>query len=677
MLRRVFGLLVAACWFGCEQPVSSPPLAAEQASEALRLHRPSWPRIHKRRHPHKFWRDRCEPGERAPSCGWTHFDDGLSGANGRVMFDPRAPGVVYASSGRMVWQSVDGGETWRAQGVVDGGVTRLGIAGDDPNDVLASLFSGLAHSNDAGKTWRRLALNGLPVGMIESAPSQPLRVYASVSGAPLLTSQDGGYSWDASAYNFPRGLTVSVSIDPRDANNLTVAVRALNPEVGQIDDGVLVRSVDGGAKWTTVYSGQGFVTDLQRCAANPDRLLAAFNAGIARSDDNGVTWSLVPGSPAVNYGVAINPRDCDEYYALPGQVGPRRTRDGGATFSEPLVEGLEVTKTGTFPGTLVVDPNDSAHVILATHGGFYASHDAGEHWSAIPAMLNMVVTSLAVSPRDPGRLWLSSWGSGVWTRDSLAAPWQRVTLPRLEVDYSLRIGLDPFAQGRVFVGVDGGMASSPDGLSFERHPDVHGGAFAIAYDPSDPQVAYLGTQVLGIYKTPDGGQTWQLSNGALTPWPTTAGATIDVRALAIDPQATSRVFAGTNGRGIYRSDDAGQSWQQLLAATSMTECLSLVGGSLYACLSGVQRSDDGGATWIDDSAGLTTLSVHNLLFDAPSGTLYVTTSDGVFRKPPGANEWQPFEVECLSGAGAVAIVEDGAGRWLVVGSGGGVRAHKL
>lgn len=683
MKQAVWSLGVATL-MACQQPTSSaPPPSAAVTSAALHgaPQRCAWlppPRHHR---PHKPWREPCAPATPPTSCGWKPYDTGLSGANGFVRFDPRAPNIVYAASGGSVWQSSDGGETWHAQGQLDAGATDLDFPAGDATEVLAATQSGLQQSHDAGKTWSQVALRGLAIGPLASAPSQPLQVYAAVNTNLLLASIDGGYSWSASAYGYPHGYTYGVSVDPNDARTVLAVVRDTAPGGTQIGGGAIVRSSDGGATFTGVFSSSEWLLGLSRCPANPSVLAVPTQDGVLRSDDAGTTWTLEPidmGLPGT-YGVVFNPQNCDEFYALQGSVGPLRTSDGGKTFSDPLIEGLDADVIGDFPGSMAIDPSDTQHLIIANHAGFFASHDRGEHWALIPAMTHFTVASLVVSPRDPSQVWLASFGSGVWTRTGSSSPWQRVPHDRLAADYAVQIGVDPFPTGRVLVGANATIFFSPDGQQFQP-TQIGSVAQALAFDPNDPQVMYAGTQTLGFVKSSDGGASWHDSNGDLQPWSLPPFNEIDVRAIAIDPDDSQRLFATTNGGGVLRSQDAGASWQRVLTGQQLSECLLLIpggAGELYVCLGGVQHSTDGGDTWSDVSAGLTTLGVSQIVRDADSGTLYATTGDGVFRLQPGAAEWTAFENDCLQSAHEAAIVSDANGRSLIVGAGGSVYAHPL
>jgi hypothetical protein len=292
----------------------------------------------------------------------------------------------------------------------------------------------------------------------------------------------------------------------------------------------------------------------------------------------------------------------------------------------------------------------------------------------------MVVRALSDSPLDPGHLWLASWGSGVWQRRSSTQPWERVPVRALPVDYGITVAPDPYTAKRVLVGSWGTLYQSNDGATFA--PDsVDQNPAAFAFDPSNSSVLYTATQITGVYKSTDGGATWSTSNGAIAPWSTANGTFIDVRRIVVDPAAPQTLYIGTFGRGVYKSTDGASSWSNVLAPTAQIGCLLVVPGSpstVYVCVdgNGIQRTTDGAATWTDDSQGLPTQDVGGLIRDPGTGDLYVAASTGVYVKR-GAAAWTGFDLPCLHGTGATAIVTDGNVRRLVVASGGGLAAHTL
>jgi hypothetical protein len=661
------------------------PAAAPVAGAAQAFQR-GWPRL---------WHHHLPPPPSAacadagtappPACGWQRYETGLSGADvGSLLYDPGVPGSVYAAVGGGVWQSLDSGDSWEQQGELPAGVSQFAL-GAEPGQLLAATDSGLWSSSDAGKNWSRLSFGGVVLARLGVAAVQPLRLFTNPAGSSgVFVSDDGGNSFQpVGGFGYPHGQALGLSVDPRDPQTLVAAVRAIGETGGFIDDGSIVRSSDAGLTWQTVLSGQGWLGSLERCGADPNVLLAGTQRGVAQSRDNGRSWNVLPLDGPQNgvVGTAIAPETCDQFYALQAQVGPRYSSDGGHSFGPALVSGLQVLPEGSFPGMMMIDPNDATRLLLATHGGLYASRDAGSNWSLVPGLLHMAVYSLTSSPRDPMRAWLASWGSGVWTRASPSAEWQRIPLSNLPADYATLVAADPFSASRLIVGAAGKLYLSHDGAQFDEVLASSHGA-AVAFDPRDARVLYAATEAYGIFKSSDGGASWAESNGQLQPFPTSSGTFLDVRALVFDAISGQRLLAGMNGNGIWASDDAAASWRNVMAPGQAVVCLLAVpaGGAVpagtYACARGVQYSGDGGETWSAASEGLPSLQVRALALDPSGAALYATTPRDVFVKR-GAEPWVALDSGCAVGAGPATIVRGDGQDFLVVAAAGGLRAHAL
>jgi len=156
----------------------------------------------------------------------------------------------------------------------------------------------------------------------------------------------------------------------------------------------------------------------------------------------------------------------------------------------------------------------------------------------------------------------------------------------------------------------------------------------IAIDPNNPQVLYCGSGEAnsssfsflgnGIYKSTDAGATWQ-NMGLLH--------SAYIGRVIVDYSNSQRVFAAACGylfsandeRGVYRSDDGGQTWQRVLYINDSTSAIDLVQHPanpqiLYAAMwerirgltyrtsfgaaSGIWKSTDGGTTWNELTNGL-------------------------------------------------------------------------
>jgi photosystem II stability/assembly factor-like uncharacterized protein len=182
------------------------------------------------------------------------------------------------------------------------------------------------------------------------------------------------------------------------------------------------------------------------------------------------------------------------------------------------------------------------------------------------------------------------------------------------------------------------------------------GAQCVATDPADPRRVFAGTFDDGIYRSRDGGATWEQ-----------AGAEIPhkrVLSIAISPShrvdGTGVVYAGTEPSNLYRTDDDGRSWQDF---PRLPELPSAPGWSfpprpwtshvrwiaphhhdpelLFAGieLGGVMRSTDGGRTWEDRKPNSYHDSHAVLTHQHAPGRVYEAAGGGVARSDDAGASW--------------------------------------
>ena len=198
-------------------------------------------------------------------------------------------------------------------------------------------------------------------------------------------------------------------------------------------------------------------------------------------------------------------------------------------------------------------------------------------------------------------------------------------------------------QGLVKRTLSGGWVGSGMGMVYPLR------VRAIALDPGNPSVVYAGTdgersqQGGTLYKSLDGGGRWTASRLR----------DVDVYALAVDPLDANTLYAGT-GKGVYKSTDAGASWQTASTGLKTSAVQALVidptppaaGGArrsltLYAGTrqGDIYKSVDGAAIWTvqeSDDAPVTALALSPL---RPS-IVFAASSEGLYRTTDGGGRWQ-------------------------------------
>src|SRR5438132_405062 len=197
-----------------------------------------------------------------------------------------------------------------------------------------------------------------------------------------------------------------------------------------------------------------------------------------------------------------------------------------------------------------------------------------------------------------------------------------------------------------FVVLVAGLASggalpqlSPGGVLDELGPESFVSIQSLAL--GEGQTVYAGSFGRGVFKSEDGGKSWTAVNEGMTdPY---------VYVVAVAPDKA--VFAGTLRGGIFRSKSGGKSWTPVNAGLERLETQVLFHhqGVLYAGTgSGVFRSKDSGERWEADNQGLSNLLVRALVVDH-QGTMYAgTTGMGMYRKLAGSAQWTRITPSRLS-----------------------------
>jgi hypothetical protein len=170
---------------------------------------------------------------------------------------------------------------------------------------------------------------------------------------------------------------------------------------------------------------------------------------------------------------------------------------------------------------------------------------------------------------------------------------------------------------------------------------------AFVQNPSNPSVMYVasgrGTGLetyssAGIYRTADGGKTWQASVDGLTGSDGTIASVVN--ALWLDASNPSVLLAATEYDGIFRSSNGGTSWNSVYRTTAATQIVSYGKLVFAATAAGILQSADAGKTWTVAMPG--TAARYPSAFGAVEGTqgnaLYAGMTDGSIYAYAG-NRW--------------------------------------
>jgi photosystem II stability/assembly factor-like uncharacterized protein len=200
----------------------------------------------------------------------------------------------------------------------------------------------------------------------------------------------------------------------------------------------------------------------------------------------------------------------------------------------------------------------------------------------------------------------------------------------------------------IFRSKDGGATWQPARRGIEN-----GWVRAIAFDPAHANVVYAGLQDANpfLFKSRDGGTSWEPAGGGLLVGQVLAAA------VAVDPR-NPRILFATNGSQIFRSSDGGGSWRVLDSGlpAGVINALAIDPGPpdlLYAGAGGVFRSTNGGASWTP--AGLGPSQVAALAIVPHSATVYAAADNGLFKSVDRGRTWIRLLSEALA---SVSVAPD-------------------
>jgi photosystem II stability/assembly factor-like uncharacterized protein len=615
---------------------------------------------------------------------WSPANTGLCHYTGySLAVSPAAPDLVYALTDGGLCKSIDRARSWTF--IAESGADRLDI-----------------------RSWRHGSVRAVGID-----PRNAEIVYAGSHTGRLFKSEDGGTSWRELPYREARppaenppapskavkDVVSSVALVPGEAGTVYVS----NTRLG------MFRSDDAGATWSAL-DGPRTVLSVTTSARDPATVWAACGGdGIWRSDDRGRTWTPVEGwrGTLANGSKALQIREVALHPARPGLVyaiGNQewngslfRSDDGGTTWSRSLRvrcsppgnpnhpyhgEAAKGFEDMSRPTSIVLDPADPDQVFIAANWRNVFSADGGrtleERSTGADNTCHTDIRFLG------GRTYVTAMDEGLFVSDDAGGVWRQLVPHKYEPlvsghfwrvlaapsGGSTRVvttcspwtsGSDPRIANRVFVSEDGGGSFAMTTAGLPDHVPhancVWGRSYprALAADPNDPQVLYLGMDGDaepagraggGVFRSADGGRSW-------TRCPGQPGSRRMFYGLAVDPTDSRRLFWGATGKdgGVWRSQDAGASWELVFRNETWIWNLEVTAsGTVLAAGKNLWRSGDHGRTWKAVTSFPTTeapVVVGIALDPADEQRLWISRTTwlaggqgGIYRSCDGGASWQ-------------------------------------
>ncbi len=472
---------------------------------------------------------------------------------------PRRPaGTVYIATDAGFFRSADAGDSWKpaGRGLPPGPVAALAMAPANSQLLWASVGRTVFHSSNGGATWRPAA--GLPseAGIVSSlavAPANPSAVWVGTFNHGVYRTADGGAHWTPAG---PRTAPGVAAVVATAATVYAVVIPAFR------EPGGVLASGDGGGTWQPRNSGLFALEalDVAIDPHHPERLwAAAYGAGLYRSTVGGQVWEVPTQSPAPFSDSPVQVTHVA--FSADGALLDTVFNDflwtsDNAGASWHLALGPN-TAPAAFVTFLLTHPVDAVALYAGSWGGrrLFASHDSGATWQPLEPGFDCAFNALAVAPSAPATLYAggtlntnSSFDCHL-TRAALfrstdgGATWTRADTG-LAGDGVLSLAVDPL-DPRTLYAQSGGRFGNSTGVSKSLNG---GGTWSALASPLLENLVFSagggtlwGNQGAQVFASHDGGASWQSVGGP---------AVFDVDRLIPDPVDPDRLYAATSG-GVW------------------------------------------------------------------------------------------------------------------------------
>jgi photosystem II stability/assembly factor-like uncharacterized protein len=472
------------------------------------------------------------------------------------------------------------------------------------------------------------------VRSLAAVPGQPEVVYLGTAGGVLYRSEDSGRLWGRLEPGFPlNGMSLD-DLAVADDGTVFVGYWALRGGGGGV-----ARSDDGGRTFTVLpgISGQA-VKALALAPSDPGIVVVGTLSGVFRSRDGGRSWRRISpeGHPEIKNvnSIAIDPADPAVIYAGTWHL-PWKTTDGGKTWKSihaGMINDSDVM-------TITFDRRSPRTLFATACSGIYRSRNAAGRWTKVRGIPSSSRRTRAFAQhRLDDDTFFAGTTEGLWTTEDGAATWTLRTAKELVVNALLA---QP--DGTLLVGTDGAgiLRSSDRGRTWSESNAGFSERFVsrVLYSPDGGRI------VVGTLADRRHGGVFTASS-AEGPW-TRLAPGLEGREILALALAGDEVLAGTDD-GVFLSGEG--SWRALPTAVDGVELhphvtdVATIGSRLLlaATSQGLLRSADGGETWERHRLGALRTVERVTVSRGPEPVVLAATPLGFFESRDQGASWTPI-----------------------------------